>query len=107
LLLSSRPRRNATAGSQRSLASIPNKSDGRVRTGLVEVILHRHESKRPQRRIAAAASVDFNAAKPLFEYQTSMLRLLADNFELLARNYEKGLEAFSSAIEQQHFQSRQ
>jgi hypothetical protein len=36
-----------------------------------------------------------------------MLRLLADNFELLARNYEKGLEAFSSAIEQQHFQSRQ
>jgi hypothetical protein len=34
----------------------------------------------------------------LFEYQTSML--LADNFELL-------LEAFRSAIEQQHFQSRQ
>jgi hypothetical protein len=36
-----------------------------------------------------------------------MLRLLADNFELLARNHEKGLEAFTSAIEQQHFQSRQ
>jgi hypothetical protein len=52
-------------------------------------------------RIAAAAAIGFNAAKPLFQYQTAMLRLLADNFEMVARNYEKGLEAYSTAIEQQ------
>jgi hypothetical protein len=51
-------------------------------------------------RIAAAAAVGLNAAKPFFQYQTEMLRLWADNCELVARNYEKGLEAFSTAIEQ-------
>jgi len=30
-----------------------------------------------------------------------MLRLWADNAEVLARNYEKGIETFSSAVEQQ------
>jgi hypothetical protein len=58
-------------------------------------------------RIAAAAAVGLNAAKPLFQYQTSMLRLVADNFELIARNYEQGLEAFTTAVEQQHYQTRQ
>jgi len=58
-------------------------------------------------RIAAAAAVGLNAAKPLFQYQTSMLRLVADNFELLARNYERGVEAFTSAVEEQHDQARQ
>jgi hypothetical protein len=58
-------------------------------------------------RIAAAASVGLNAAKPLFQLQTSMLRLWADYFEMLARNYENGVEAFTSAIEQQHSQARQ
>ena len=58
-------------------------------------------------RIAAAAAVGLNAARPLFQYQTSMLRLMADNFELIARNYEQGIEAFSNAIEQQHHQARQ
>ncbi len=58
-------------------------------------------------RIAAAAAVGLNAARPLFDYQTSMLRLMADNFELIARNYEQGIEAFSNAIEQQHHQARQ
>jgi hypothetical protein len=58
-------------------------------------------------RIAAAASVGLNAAKPLFQYQTSMLRLLADNFELIARNYEHGMEAFTNAVEQQQRETRQ
>src|SRR5437763_15591868 len=58
-------------------------------------------------RLAAAATVGLNAAKPLIQYQTSMLRLMADNFELVARNYEQGIEAFTSAIEQQHHEARQ
>jgi hypothetical protein len=35
-----------------------------------------------------------------------MLRLWAD-FEMLARNYENGVEAITNAIEQQHNQARQ
>ena len=58
-------------------------------------------------RIAAAAAVGLNAAKPLFQYQTSMMRLMADNFELMARNYERGIEAFATAVEEQHEQARQ
>jgi hypothetical protein len=57
-------------------------------------------------RIAATASVGLNAAKPFVQFQTSILRLWADNFELAARNYEKGLEAFSTVIEQQNTNSR-
>jgi hypothetical protein len=45
------------------------------------------------------------AAKPLFQYQTAILRLWADNFEMLARHYENGVEAFTTAIEQQHNQT--
>jgi hypothetical protein len=58
-------------------------------------------------RFAAAAAVGLNAVKPLFQYQTSVLRLWADNFEMLARNYENGVEAFTGAVEQQQSQSRQ
>ena len=36
-------------------------------------------------RIAAAAVVGLHAAKPLFQYQASILRLWADNFEMVAR----------------------
>jgi hypothetical protein len=43
-------------------------------------------------RIAASTLVGLNAAKPFIQFQTSMLRLWADNFELVARNYENGLE---------------
>jgi hypothetical protein len=57
-------------------------------------------------RIAATASMGLNAAKPFVQFQTSILRLWADNFELAARNYEKGLEAFSTVIEQQNTNSR-
>jgi hypothetical protein len=58
-------------------------------------------------RIAAAATVGLNAAKPLFQYQSSILRLWAENVEIIARNYENGVEAFTSAVEQQNSQSRQ
>ena len=67
----------------------------------------RRVAREQEARIAAAASVGLNATKPLFQYQTSMLRLVADNFELMARNYERSIEAFSSVIEQQHYQARQ
>ncbi len=52
-----------------------------------------------QRRVAAAAAIGLNAAKPMIYLQASLLRLWADNAELFARNYEKGLETFSPAVE--------
>jgi hypothetical protein len=61
----------------------------------------RRIAREQESRIAASASMGLNAAKPFVQFQTSMLRLWADNFELLARNYEKGLEAFGATIEQQ------
>jgi hypothetical protein len=67
----------------------------------------RRMARDQESRIAAAAAVGLNAAKPLFQYQTSMLRLLADNVELVARNYELGIDALTTAIEQQHHQARQ
>ena len=67
----------------------------------------RRMARDQESRIAAAAAVGLNAAKPLFQYQTSILRLWADNFEMVARNYENGVEAFSNAIEQQHHQARE
>jgi hypothetical protein len=67
----------------------------------------RRIAREQESRIAAAAAVGFNAAKPLFQYQTSMLRLMADNFELMACNYERGVEAFTTAIEQQNYQALQ
>jgi hypothetical protein len=57
-------------------------------------------------RIAAAAAVGLHAAKPLFQYQTSILRLWADNCEMVARTYENVVEAFTSAIEQEHNEAR-
>lgn len=57
-------------------------------------------------RIAGAAAVYLNAMKPIMHFQASLLRLWADNAELCARNYEKGIETFSSAVEQQRQQQR-
>jgi hypothetical protein len=52
-------------------------------------------------RISAATAVGLNAVKPIIQFQASMVRLWADNVETFARNYERGLESFSSAIEEQ------
>jgi hypothetical protein len=35
------------------------------------------------------------------QFQTSMLRIWAENVESTARNYERGVEAFGIVIEQQ------
>jgi hypothetical protein len=54
-----------------------------------------------ENRIAAAAAIGINAAMPFVQFQTSMLRIWAENFESTACNYERGVEAFRIAIEQQ------
>jgi hypothetical protein len=60
-----------------------------------------------ERRIAAATAMGLRVAKPLFQYQTSILRFWADHFEMVARNYENGVEAFLRAVEQEHTEARQ
>ena len=67
----------------------------------------RRIAREQESRLAAATAVGLNAVKPVFQYQTSMMRLMADNFELMARNYERGIEAFATAVEEQHEQGRQ
>jgi hypothetical protein len=52
------------------------------------------------RSITAAPLVGLNATKSLLEAQASVLRLWAENCDLMARNYKKGLEAFSFATGQ-------
>ena len=54
----------------------------------------RRVARDQESRIVASTLVGLNAAKPFIQFQTSMLRLWADNFELVARNYENGFEAF-------------
>ena len=58
-------------------------------------------SRRNKRnRLAASASIGFNAAKPFVQFQTSMMRLFADNIDQAARNYEKSFQAISNIISQ-------
>jgi hypothetical protein len=45
--------------------------------------------------MAASADIGFRAAKPFVQFQTSMMRLFAENMEQAARNYEKSFEAVS------------
>ena len=52
------------------------------------------------RNIATAPIVGLNATKSILEYQASVLKLWAENCDLMARNYEKGLEAFRFATGQ-------
>jgi hypothetical protein len=53
------------------------------------------------RGVGRFANIALTAAKPLLQYQASMLRLWAGNCELIARNLEQDLEAISSASDQQ------
>jgi hypothetical protein len=39
------------------------------------------------------------AIKPFFEFQTAMFRACSETCELMAKNYEKGLETFGKAVE--------
>ena len=58
-----------------------------------------NESLDPRGMIIASFAGS-NPMNVFLRYQASMFRLWADNCELMARNYEKGLEAFNSASEQ-------
>jgi hypothetical protein len=57
-------------------------------------------------RIAASASIGLHVIQPFVQFQTSMLRVFAENIEQVARNYEKSFEALGSVMEQQSTHSR-
>jgi len=59
------------------------------------------EHRENESRIATLADVGLKAAGPVFEYQVSILRLLANNCELAARNLEKNLETLSATAKRQ------
>ena len=61
----------------------------------------RRLAREQENRIAAVSAVALNAVRPLMQYQISVLRLWADHVEMFVRNYEKGLETFSAAVEEQ------
>ena len=60
----------------------------------------RRIAREQEGRFAAASAIGFNALKPLMQFQASLLRLWANNAELMARNYEERLEDFGSAAEE-------
>ena len=66
----------------------------------------RRIAKEQEGRMAASASIGLNAVKPFVQFQTSMMRVLAENIEQAARNYERNFEAFSNTIAQQSTESR-
>jgi hypothetical protein len=66
----------------------------------------RQVAREPERRVAAAAAVGLNTMAPIFQFQISALRIWANNIEVLMHNCERGLETFSSAVEQQSNQQR-
>jgi len=66
----------------------------------------RRMAKEQEGRMAASASIGFNAAKPFVEFQTSMMRVFAENIEQAARNYERNFDAFSNTVAQQGTDAR-
>ena len=69
---------------------------------MADTSLDVHRMAREQEnRIAATAAIGINAAMPFVQFQTSMLRIWAENVESTARNYERRVEAFGIVIEQQ------
>ena len=69
------------------------------------------DSRRFQReqeaRLAATSLIGLNTVKPFIQFQTSMLRMLSESCEIMARNYEQGLEAFGTAVEQRQQSTHQ
>jgi hypothetical protein len=63
-------------------------------------------AREQERRMAASASIGLNVAQPFIEFQTSMLRVLADSFEQAAHNYQKSFEAVSNIVGQQRSQNQ-
>ncbi len=66
----------------------------------------RRIAREQEGRMAASVSIGLNAVKPFVQFQTSMMRVFAENIEQAARNYERNFEAFSSTIAQQGTESR-
>ncbi len=66
----------------------------------------RRIAREQEGRMAASASLGLNAVKPFIQFQTSMMRVFAENIEQAARNYERNFEAFSNTIAQQSTESR-
>ena len=66
----------------------------------------RRMAREQERRMAASASIGLNVAQPFIEFQTSMLRVLADSFEQAAHNYQKSFEAVSNIVGQQRSQNQ-
>jgi len=61
----------------------------------------RRMAREQEGRMAASASIGFNAIKPFIQFQTSMMRVFAENIEHAARNYEKNFEAVRNIVAQQ------
>ena len=53
----------------------------------------RRMAKEQESRMASSAAIGFQAVKPLIQFQASVMRLFAQNFEVAARNYERSFEA--------------
>jgi hypothetical protein len=58
-------------------------------------------------RMAATASIGLNVAQPFIQFQTSMMRVFAENIEQAAHNYEKSFEAVSNIIAHQRSKAHQ
>ena len=56
----------------------------------------RRMAREQEERMTANVDFGFKAAKPFVQFQTSMMRLFAENMEQAARNYEKSFEAVSN-----------
>jgi hypothetical protein len=67
----------------------------------------RRMAREQKGRMAATASIGLNMAQPFVQFQTSLLRVFAENFEQAARNYEKTFEAVANIAGQQRSQSNQ
>jgi hypothetical protein len=52
------------------------------------------------------AAVGLNVVKPFFEYQTLVLRLWANNCELLALNYQRSVETFADDLKRNETRRR-
>jgi hypothetical protein len=66
----------------------------------------RRIAREQEDRFTAASAIGVNALRPLMQFQASLLRLWANNAELLARDYEKRLEDFGSAVEERAQQQK-
>jgi hypothetical protein len=64
-------------------------------------------AREQESRVAASAEVGLSAARPFVQFQASLLRLVAHNFELAARNFEKSFEAFGVTLDQHRSETHQ